>query len=84
MPFLWLPVADGAERGSVERSSIALTSRLAQGLDPPSASWFGYQTDRTKIRQSGLCNIDHVHHIATLGRLHGHLRLARRFRGSAL
>ena len=61
MPFLWLSVADRAARASVERNAIALTSRLAQGLDSPSATWLGHHADRAEIRQSGLWNVDHVH-----------------------
>jgi len=67
MPFLWLSVADRARRGSVERNSIALTSRLAHGPDPSSASWLGRHADRTEIRQSGLWNIDHVRHRCEAG-----------------
>jgi hypothetical protein len=37
MPFLWLAVRDAVGRGDLERNSIALTSRLAQGLNVPSA-----------------------------------------------
>jgi hypothetical protein len=46
----------------VERNSIALTSRLVQGLDPPSASWLGHHAVRAEIRQLGLWNLGHVRH----------------------
>ena len=62
MPFMWLSVPDAADRGYVERNSIALTSRLAEGLDPPSASWLGRYADRAEISKSGLWNVNHVHH----------------------
>jgi hypothetical protein len=62
MPFLWLSVPDRADRDRVERNSIALTSRLAHGLDPPSARWLGRHAYRTQIRESGLWNVDHAHH----------------------
>jgi hypothetical protein len=62
MPFLWLTVPDRADRDYVERNSIALTSRLAHGLDPPSTGWLGRYANRAEIRESGLWNVDHVHH----------------------
>jgi hypothetical protein len=62
MPFLWLSVPDAADRGHVERNSIALTSCLAEGLDLPSTSWLGSHSDRTEICRSGLWNVEHVHH----------------------
>ena len=60
MPFLWLSVPDRADRGYVERNSIALTSCLAEGLDQPSAGWLGRDAVRTEISQSGLWNVDHA------------------------
>jgi hypothetical protein len=62
MPFLWLAIPDATSRGYVERNSIALTSRLAQGLDAPSTSWLGHHADRPEISRSGLWNVEHVHH----------------------
>jgi hypothetical protein len=62
MPFLWLSVSDAADRGYVERNSIALTSRLAQGPDLPSANWLCHHADRSEISDSGIWNVDHVHH----------------------
>ena len=60
MPFLWLSVPDAADRSCVERNSIALTSRLAQGPDVPSARWLGHHADRPEIPGSGLWNVNHV------------------------
>lgn len=62
MPFLWLSVLDRAERGFIERNSIALTSRLAEGLDQPGAGWLGRDAVCTEISQSGLWNVDHIRH----------------------
>jgi hypothetical protein len=62
MPFLWLSVPDRAQRGFVERNSIALTSCLADGLDQPSAGWLGRDANRPEIRQSGLWNVEHIRH----------------------
>jgi hypothetical protein len=49
MPVLVLGVPDWADRGYVERNSIALTSRLASGLDPPSRGWLGRYAVRDEI-----------------------------------
>jgi hypothetical protein len=62
MPFLWLSVPDRADRGYVERNSIALTSWLAEGMDQPSPRWLGRDAVRTEISQSGLWNVDHIRH----------------------
>jgi hypothetical protein len=48
MPFLWLSVPDRAQRGFVERNSIATTSLR--------------DAERTEICQSGLWNVEHVRH----------------------
>jgi hypothetical protein len=60
MPVLWLNVPNRADRGYVECNSIALTSRLAAGLDPPSHGWLGHHAVPIEIRQSGLWNVQHV------------------------
>jgi hypothetical protein len=65
MSFLWLPIDDEAGpkslRGYVERNSIALLSNYNKlALDPPSASWLGHQSDRERVRNSGLWNQNHV------------------------
>ncbi len=62
MPFLWLAVPGRDDRGYIERNSIAITSSLSQGLDPPSPTWLGHYAFRIEIRTSGLWNIDHIHH----------------------
>jgi hypothetical protein len=62
MPFLWLSVPNRADRARVECDSIALTSRLAEGRDEPSAGWLGRDAVRAEICQSGLWNVDHVRH----------------------
>jgi hypothetical protein len=62
MPFVWLSVPERADRGCIERNSIALTSRLAEGLDQPSTGWLGHHAARTEISQSGLWNVDHIRH----------------------
>ena len=61
MPFLWLNVPAGADRGYLERNSIALLSCLTGGPDPPSASWLGRYAERAEIRESGLWNVQHVY-----------------------
>jgi hypothetical protein len=60
MPVLWLCVLDPGTRGYVERNSIALTSQLAAGQDPPSPGWLGHNAIPGQIRQSGLWNVEHV------------------------
>ena len=60
MPVLWLRVDEPDDRGYVERNSIALTSRLAVGLDPPSPGWLGHYAARAEIRESGLWNVECV------------------------
>jgi hypothetical protein len=60
MPVLWLRVDEPDDRGYVERNSIALTSRLSVGLDPPSPGWLGRYAVRAEVRESGLWNVEHV------------------------
>ena len=60
MPVFWLCVPDPATRGYVERNSIALTSQLAAGQDPPSPGWLGHHALPGQIRQSGLWNVEHL------------------------
>ena len=62
MPFLWFSIPDRADRACVERNSIALTSRLAEGRDQPSAGWLGRDAARTEITRSGLWNVHHTRH----------------------
>lgn len=61
MPLLSLSVPDPADRASVGRNSIALTSRLASGQDPPSSGWLGGCAARPEITDSGLRNPLHAH-----------------------
>lgn len=65
MPFLWLAIDDepGADslRGYIERNSIALLSNYGKPpLDAPSTGWLGLSCDRSRVRQSGLWNSNHV------------------------
>jgi hypothetical protein len=65
MPFLFVAIDDpsGPEsiRKVIERNSIALLSNFQrESIDPPSASWLGLHSYESKVRRSGLWNIDHV------------------------
>lgn len=65
MPFLWLDVGDApgneSARGEIERNAIALLSNFSKPLlDGPSPSWLGHACNRTRVRQSGLWNNNHV------------------------
>ena len=65
MPFLLLTVDDepgpDSWRGYIERNAIALLSNYGrESIDPPSAGWLGYCSDRERVRQSGLWNNNHV------------------------
>lgn len=65
MPFVWISVDDAAHpdsaRGVIERGAIALLSNFEKPeIDPPSSSWRGRQSDREKVRLSGLWNNRHV------------------------
>lgn len=63
--FLCLPILDAPEpkslRGYIERNVIALASG-SQGvvIDPPSESWLGHSSSRSKVQSSGLWNQRHV------------------------
>jgi hypothetical protein len=61
MPFLWLSVPDRADRGCIERNSIALLSCLAGCQDSSSAGWLGHDANRPQIRESGLWNVQYVY-----------------------
>jgi hypothetical protein len=61
MPFLWLGVPGRADRGYIERNSIALLSCLTGGADTPGGSWLGCDAARTEISGSGRWNVDHIH-----------------------
>jgi hypothetical protein len=65
MPFLWIAIEDDAGpdslRGFIERNSIALLSNYEKHvLDAPSKDWLGHQSDRERVRGSGLWNQNHV------------------------
>jgi len=65
MSFLWLAIEDEAGpeslRGYIERNSIALLSNYNRDpLDPPSENWLGRQSDRERVRRSGLWNQNYV------------------------
>ena len=65
MPFLYLAVDDApgphSLRGFIERNSVALLSNYARTpIDPPSAAWLGRRSNKEKVAQSGLWNIQHV------------------------
>lgn len=62
---VWLRIDDEpcpeSERGWIERNTIALLSNQAKApLDPPSPSWLGHHSSRTRVRASGLWNQNHV------------------------
>ena len=60
MPVLWLGVGD-PQRVMVERNAIALLSNCVEaGPDSPSPGWLGHDSDRERVRCSGLWNSDHV------------------------
>lgn len=64
MPFLWLAVpasTDGAsQRGYIERNSIGLLSNQLGPQEPPSTTWLGHHATSSKVRGSGLWNVNHV------------------------
>lgn len=65
MPFLFVAIEDVAgpssDRGVIERNAIALLSNFGRTpVDPPSDSWLGLHCDRTRVRESGLWNNNHV------------------------
>ncbi|GLW31976.1 hypothetical protein [Actinoplanes regularis] len=60
MPLLWLPVPAAADRGRVERNSIALLSHRTGGIDSPSPQWLGRHAAAERVRTSGLWNVNHV------------------------
>lgn len=60
MPLLWLAVPDRADRGLIERNTIALLSRRSGGVDPASPHWLGLAADSEKVRTSALWNVNHV------------------------
>jgi hypothetical protein len=75
LPLLWLAVPDRADRGLIERNTIALLSRSSGGVDPASPNWLGLAADSEKVRASALWNVNHVddaydpRYLVTLGEL---------------
>lgn len=67
MPFVWLAAPtrpDGSsDRSFIERNAIALLSCAAGGPDKPSSGWLGSYAASTKVRRSGLWNVDHVEEV---------------------
>ena len=65
MPFLWLSVPDSpgpaSSRGFIERNAIALLSGFhSSAVDGSSPRWLGRDSDRERVRRSGLWNSNHV------------------------
>jgi hypothetical protein len=66
MPFLWLDVDDTpsatSQRGVIEKNSIVLLAGANgnQPLDAISHGWLGSHSTETKIRDSGLWNLNYV------------------------
>ena len=65
MPFLCLDIDDPAGpkslRGYIERNTIGLLSNYGRtSIDSPSPSWLGRNSNRERVRLSGLWNSDHV------------------------
>ncbi len=65
MRFLWLSVPDApgpaSRRGFIERNTIALLSSFrSAAIDEPSPQWLGRDSDRERVRRSGLWNSNHV------------------------
>ena len=64
MSVLWIEVPDEAgpqsARAYVERHAIALLSSQLNPGDQPSPTWLGLHSADSKIRASGLWNLNHV------------------------
>ena len=65
MPFICLPADDApgpnSIRKRVERNAIALLSNFdRETIDAPSRNWLGLNSSQTKVRKSGLWNVDHA------------------------
>lgn len=60
MPAVWAP-AHPTVRKQIEKNLIGLLSNFRKDiLDAPSPAWLGRWSDYSKIRQSGLWNVQHV------------------------
>ena len=65
LPFLWIDVDDepgpDSDRAYIERNAIALVSNFQkESLDSRRDDWLGRHSQKKKIRDSGLWNINHV------------------------
>ena len=69
MPFLWLKVEDPpgpqSQRAYIEQNAIALLSNYDKlgspaAVDAPSADWLGFYCTNSKVRRSGLWNVEHI------------------------
>jgi len=64
LPFLWVNVDDepgpGSDRAYLEQNTIALLSNYERDSVDPRKDWLGRYSWSTKIRESGLWNVDHV------------------------
>lgn len=70
MPFVWLDISKGDDRGralraSIEANSIGLLSNCGSlgthdAIDPPSSTWLGHHSARSAVRDSGMWNVRHV------------------------
>lgn len=71
MSVLWVGIDDEAmpdsERGVIERGAIALLSNWKkEPIDIPSSVWLGRESNRERVRGSGLWNNNHVDESYTL------------------
>lgn len=60
MPLLWLDVPEREDRIVIERDSIGLLSCRTGGTGIPSPDWLGRHALASKVRESGLWNVDHI------------------------
>jgi len=65
LPYLWLRIDDESgpqsARARIERQSIALLSNWERSpIDAPSEHWLGLNSDKERVRRSGLWNSNHV------------------------
>jgi hypothetical protein len=68
MPFVWVQVEDPpsatSQRAFIERNAIALLSNFGKtSADPRSETWLGLDSEKDRVRRSGLWNNNHVEEI---------------------
>jgi hypothetical protein len=68
MPFVWVQVEDPpsttSQRAFIERNAIALLSNFGKTpADPPLETWLGLDSEKDRVRRSGLWNNNHVEEI---------------------